>query len=143
MLKKYNYICFFPKCFVLNYINFYCLEPIPMNNQITETINPKEAVLFSCGGVNEVARQFAEMLQYCKRKNLHVVDVFFETSGIKSYEKDCMNKLLDYLKRNKTKQAVVFYSRKTYLKHIDISKLLPFMQSGQIELRFAKDNVII
>ena len=68
---------------------------------------------------------------------------FFETSGIKSYEKDCMNKLLDYLKRNKTKQVVVFHSRKTYLKHVDISQLLPFMQSGQIELRFAKDNVII
>ena len=74
---------------------------------------------------------------------MHVVDVFFETSGIKSYEKDCMNMLLDYLKRSKIKQAVVFHSRKTYLKHIDISKLLPFMQSGQIELRFAKDNVII
>lgn len=114
-----------------------------MNNPITETINPKVAALFSCGGVNEVARQFAEMLQYCKRKNLHVVDVFFETSCIKSYEKDCINKFLDYLKRNKTKQAVVFYSRKTYLKYVDISKLLPFMQSGQIELRFAKDNVII
>lgn len=114
-----------------------------MYNPITETINPREVVLFSCGGVNEVARQFAEMLTYCKRKNLYVVDVFFETSRIKSYEKDCMNKLLDYLKRNKTKQAVVFYSRKTYLKYVDISKLLPFMQSGQIELRFAKDNVII
>ena len=48
-----------------------------------------------------------------------------------------------YFKRNKTKQAVVFYSRKTYLKYVDISKLLPFMQSGQIELRFAKDNVIL
>ena len=114
-----------------------------MTNTINETINPKEAILFSCGGVNEVARQFAEMLQYCKRKNLHVVDIFFETSGIKSYEKDCMNKLFDYLKRNKTKQAVVFHSRKTYLKHIDISKLLPFMQYGQIKLRFAKDNIII
>lgn len=54
-----------------------------------------------------------------------------------------MNKLLDYLKRNKTKQAVVFHSRKTYLKYLDISQLLPFMQSGQIELRFTKDNVII
>ena len=54
-----------------------------------------------------------------------------------------MNKLLDYLKRNKTKQVVVFYSRKTYLKYVDISKLLPCMQSGQIEFRFAKDNVII
>lgn len=114
-----------------------------MYNPMIETINPQEAVLFSCGGVNEVARQFAEMLQYCKRKNLHIVDVFFETSGIKFYEKDCINKLLDYLKRNKTKQVVVFHSRKTYLKYLDISKLLPFMQSGQIELRFAKDNVII
>lgn len=114
-----------------------------MKNTINETINPKESVLFIYGNLNEVARQFAEMLQYCKRKNLHVVDIFFETSGIKSYEKDCMNKILDYLKRNKTKQAVVFHSRKTYLKYVDINKLLPFMQSGQIELRFAKDNVII
>ena len=114
-----------------------------MTNTINETINPKESVLFIYGNLNEVARQFADMLQYCKRNNLHVVDVFFETSGIKSYENDCMNKLLDYLKHNKTKQAVVFYSRKTYLKYVDISKLLPFMQSGQIELRFAKDNVIL
>lgn len=80
-----------------------------MYNPITETINPREAVLFSCGGLEEVAKQFAEMLRYCKRKNLHVVDVFFETSGIKSYENDCMNKLLDHLQRNKTKQAVVFH----------------------------------
>lgn len=114
-----------------------------MTNTINETINQREAVSFSCGGVNEVARQFAEMLQYCKRKNLHVVDIFFETSEIKSYEKNCVNKLLDYLKRNRTKQAVVFHSRKTYLKYGDISQLLPFMQSGQIELRFAKDNIII
>jgi len=114
-----------------------------MTNILDETTNAKQAILFSCGGVNEVAKQFAEMLTYCKRKNLHIVDIFFETSGIKSYEKDCMNKLVDYLKRSKTKRAVVFYSRKTYLKYVDISKLLPFMQSGQIELRFAKDNVII
>lgn len=49
-----------------------------MTNIITETINPREAVLFSCGGVNEVARQFAETLQSCKRKNLHVVDIFLK-----------------------------------------------------------------
>lgn len=49
-----------------------------MNNPITETINLREAVLFSCGGVNEVVKQFAEMLQYSKRKNLHVVDVFLK-----------------------------------------------------------------
>lgn len=52
-----------------------------MNNSIIETINPREAVLFSCGGVNEVAKQFAEMLTYCKRKDLHVVDVFLKLPG--------------------------------------------------------------
>lgn len=109
-----------------------------MYNPITETINPREAVLFSCGGVNDVARQFAEMLTYCKRKNLHVVDVFFETSGIKSYEKDCMNKLLDYLKRNKTKTAVVFYSRRDFGKCPWTHKLAPFRYPKQIELRFIK-----
>lgn len=49
-----------------------------MTNTINETINSPKAVLFSCGGVNEVARQFAEMLTYCKRKNLHIVDVFLK-----------------------------------------------------------------
>ena len=58
-----------------------------MYNLITETINPWEAVLFSCGGVTDVAKQFAEMLQYCKRKNLHVVDIFFDTSNINIYIK--------------------------------------------------------
>ena len=53
-----------------------------MNNFITETINPKEAVIFTCGNIHEVTKQFAGMLQYCKKKNLHVVDVFFDTSGI-------------------------------------------------------------
>ncbi len=83
-----------------------------MTNTINETINPKEAILFSCGGVNEVARQFAEMLTYCKRNNLHVVDVFFETSGIKSYEKDCMNKLLDYLNVIKPSKRWCFIQEK-------------------------------
>lgn len=114
-----------------------------MTNTINETINPKESVLFIYGNLSEVARQFAEMLKYCKNKKLHVVDIFFDTSNISVYQKECFNQMLDYLKHNKTKQAVVFYSRKTYLKYVDISKLLPFMQSGQIELRFAKDNVII
>lgn len=49
-----------------------------MNNSIIETLNPREAVLFSCGGVNEVAKQFAEMLQYCKRKNLHILTSFLK-----------------------------------------------------------------
>lgn len=47
-----------------------------MTNIINEKINPREAVLFSCDGLEEVAKQFSEMLRYCKRKNLHVVDVF-------------------------------------------------------------------
>ena len=114
-----------------------------MNNQITETINPQEAVLFIYGNLSEVTRQFAEVLTYCKKKKLHVVDMFFDTSNIKSYQKECFSQLLDYLKRNKTKTAVVFYSRKDFGKFPLTHKLEPFMQSGQIELRFAIDNVII
>ena len=83
-----------------------------MYNPMIETINPREAVLFSCGGVNEVARHFAEMLKYCKKKKLHVVDIFFDTSNINVYQKECFNQMLDYLKHNKTKQAVVFHSKK-------------------------------
>ena len=82
-----------------------------MANTINETINPKAAILFIYENLREVTKQFAEMLQYCKKKKLHVVDMFFDTSNIKSYQKECLIQLLDYLKRNKTKQAVVFHSR--------------------------------
>ena len=114
-----------------------------MNNQITETINPQEAVLFIYGNLSEVTRQFAEMLQYCKKKKLHVVDMFFDTSNIKSYQKECFMQLLDYLKRNKTKTAVVFYSRKDFGKCPWTHKLEPYREKDKIELHFAKDNVII
>ena len=114
-----------------------------MNNLIAETINPKEAVLFSCGGVNEVTRQFAEMLQYCKKKKLHVVDMFFDTSNISGYQKECFNQLLYYLKHSKIKQAVIFYSRKDFGKCPWTHKLEPYKEKDKIELHFAKDNVII
>ncbi|MBQ8482586.1 MAG: hypothetical protein IJ532_08670 [Alphaproteobacteria bacterium] len=114
-----------------------------MINPITETINSKEAVLFIYGNLSEVTRQFAEMLKYCKRKNLHVVDVFFETSSIKSYEEKCFNQLLDYIKHNKGKFAVVFYSRQDFNKFPLTHKLSPFRYTGRIDLHFAKDNVII
>ena len=114
-----------------------------MNNLITETINSKEAVLFIYGNLSEVTRQFAEMLQYCKKKKLHVVDMFFDTSNIKSYQKECFMQLLDYLKHNKGKFAVVFYSRKDFGKCPWTHKLEPYREKDKIELHFAKDNVII
>lgn len=46
-----------------------------MNHLISKTINPKETILFIYGNLSEVARQFAEMLKYCKKKKLHVVDI--------------------------------------------------------------------
>lgn len=51
--------------------------------------------------------------------------------------------LLDYLKRNKTKTAVVFYSRKDFGKCPWTHKLEPYREKDKIELHFAKDNVII
>ena len=114
-----------------------------MTNTINETINPKEAVLFIYGNLNEVARQFAEMLKYCKKKKLHVVDIFFDTSNINVYQKECFNQMLDYLKHNKTKQAVVFHSRKDFGKCPWTHKLTPFREKDKIELRFVKDNAII
>ena len=114
-----------------------------MTDSIIETKAPKEAILFAVGKINDVVTQFAKMLHYCKDKNLSIVNVFFDTSCIEKFEYRCFDELLEYLNHTKHKTAVVFHSRKTYLKYVDISKLLPFMQSGQIELRFAKDNVII
>ena len=57
---------------------------------ITETINPKEAILFMCGGIDIVSKQFTEMLKYCKKKNLRVVDMFFDTSNIKFAKAGCV-----------------------------------------------------
>lgn len=51
--------------------------------------------------------------------------------------------MLDYFKRNKTKQAVVFYSRKEFNKFPLTHKLTPFREKDKIELRFVKDNAII
>ena len=114
-----------------------------MINQITETINPQEAVLFIYGNLSEVAGQFAEMLKYCKKKKLHVVDIFFDTSNISVYQRECFNQMLDYLKHNKTKQAVVFYSRKEFNKFPLTHKLAPFREKDKIELHFVKDNTIL
>ena len=83
------------------------------------------------------------MPKYCKKKNLRVVDMFFDTSGIKSYEERCFNQLLDYIKHNKGKFAVVFYSQNEYNKYSYTHKLEPFRDTDRIELHFAKDNVII
>ncbi len=56
------------------------------------------------------------MPKYCKKKNLRVVDMFFDTSGIKSDEEKFFNQLLDYIKHNRGKFAVVFYSQNEYNK---------------------------
>ena len=114
-----------------------------MANLINETINTKEAILFMYGSINKVSEQFIKMLKYCKNNKLNIVDLFFDTSTISTYEKEAFYQLLDYLKHHKTKQAVVFYSRIEYNKCPWTHKLNPFRDSGQIELRFAKDNVTI
>lgn len=114
-----------------------------MTNQILETINPQTAVLFMYGNLNDVARQFLEMLRYCKNKHLHINNLFFDTSNIKSTQKDCFFQLLDYLSHNKTKYAVVFYDRKEYNKFPWINMLEPFRETKRIKLHFVKDNVTI
>lgn len=114
-----------------------------MINPIIETANKHEAILFLCGSLRDVAGQFADMLKYCKKKDLRIVDMFFDTSTIKSQEEKCFNQLLDYLKRNKTKIAVVFYSKKDFCKFLLPQKLEPFRKTDKLVLHCAKDNVII
>lgn len=67
-----------------------------MTDTINETINAKEAVLFACNSMNELTRRFGEMLKYCAKNKLRIVNVFFEPSAMESYEKKCMLELLDY-----------------------------------------------
>ena len=114
-----------------------------MTDTINETINVKEAVLFACNSMNELTRRFGEMLKYCAKNKLRIVNVFFEPSAMDSHEKKCMLELIDYLKRNKTKTAVVFYRQNEFCSISLSNKLNPFLRSGQIELHFAKDNVIV
>lgn len=114
-----------------------------MTDLINETTNPKQAVLFSCNKVNEVARQFAEMIKYCKKERLHISNYFFETSTIKHYEKECFNQMLEYLQHTRVKTAVIFYSGKEYAMLPLTHKLDQFIKSGQIEIRFMKEKVTI
>lgn len=82
-----------------------------MTIAINETINTREAILFLYGTLRDIAGQFAEVLTYCKKKKLHVVDMFFDTSNIKSYQKECFMQLFDYLKRNKDSCCILFKKR--------------------------------
>lgn len=90
-----------------------------------------------------MAGEFADMPKYCKKKKLRVVDMFFDTSGIKSDEEKFFNQLLDYIKHNKGKFAVVLAFRNEYNKCPWMHKLEPFRDTNRIDLHFAKDNVII
>lgn len=113
-----------------------------MIEALTETKFSKQAVLFACGGVNKVAKQFADMLKYCKNKHLHIIDVFFETSALKAYERANVNKLMDYLKHNKTQIAVVFYSKNDFRQLIPLRQIMPFINNDKIEIHFVKDNIV-
>jgi len=114
-----------------------------MTDTLTETKFSKQAVLVACGGIKKVAKQFADMLKYCKNKHLHITDVFFETSTLKAYERANVNKLIDYLKHNKVKIAVVFYNKKDFYQLIPSRKIKPFIDNDKIEIHFAKDNIIL
>ena len=114
-----------------------------MDNLITETGTSKHAVLFMCGSLNEVTKQFAEMLKHCQKKNLHVVDMFFDTSTIKSQEEKCYHELLDFIKHTNIKTAVVFYDNKSLHKYADTNDFLQFMKLKDIELHLAKNRIIL
>ena len=114
-----------------------------MDNSITETGTAKHAVLFMCGSLNEVTKQFAEMLKHCQKKNLHVVDMFFDTSTITSHEKACYHELLDFIKHTNIKTAVVFYDNKSLHKYADTNDFLQFMKLKDIELHLAKNRIIL
>lgn len=113
-----------------------------MTDALTETKFSKQAVLFACGGINKVAKQFADMLKYCRNKHLHITDVFFETSALKAYERANVNKLMDYLKHNKTQIAVVFYSKNDSYQLIPSRKIKPFIDNDKMEIHFVKDNIV-
>lgn len=113
-----------------------------MTDTLTETKFSKQAVLFACGRINKVAKQFADMLKYCKNKHLHITDVFFETSTLKAYERVNVNKLIDYLKHNKGRMAVVFHSKKDFYQLIPSRNIEPFIDNNKIEIHFVKDNII-
>ena len=114
-----------------------------MTDLINETINPKQAVLFFCGGINEIAQQFITMLDYCRKKHMHVIEFFFDTSNIPNYEKECYNNLLDFIEHISTKTAVVFYDNKSFHKYANTDDFLHFTTTKKIELHLAKNRIIL
>jgi len=114
-----------------------------MTNTINESKRQKPAVLFMCGGINEISTQFVVMLQYCRRKNLKVVDFFFETSGIARDNKACYDELMAYIRYVKEKTAVVFYDNNNFHKYADTNDFLRFTATKQIELHLAKNHIIL
>ena len=58
-----------------------------MTYKFNETDNAKQAVLFMCGGINEIAEQIITMLRYCWKKHLKIVDLFLDMSGNTKHEK--------------------------------------------------------
>lgn len=114
-----------------------------MANLINETINTKEAILFMCGGVNEISQQFAEMHSYCRKKHLHIADFFFETSNISSHQKECYKELLNFIRHTNVRTAVVFYDNESFHKYANTNDFLRFTASKKIELHLAKDRIIL
>lgn len=114
-----------------------------MTNILDETTNAKQAVLFICGGINEIAEQIVTMLRYCWKKHLKIVDIFLDMSGNAKQEKQCYDDLLAFIKYVDTKTAVVFYDNKIFHKYADTNDFLRFTATKKIELHLAKNRIIL
>ena len=114
-----------------------------MTDTLDETANAKQAVLFMCGGINEITEQIITMLRYCWKKHLKIVDIFLDMSGNAKQEKQCYDDLLAFIKYVDTKTAVVFYDNKTFHKYADTKDFLRFTATKRIELHLAKNRIIL
>ena len=114
-----------------------------MTDTLDETANAKQAILFICGGINEIAEQIVTMLHYCWKKHLKIVDLFLDMSGNPKHEKQCYKDLLAFIKYVDTKTAVVFYDNKTFHKYADTNDFLRFTATKKIELHLAKNRIIL
>lgn len=68
-----------------------------------KTLDCKQAVFFGTGSLSSVVQQFVDVQEYCKIKQLPLVNIFIEESNDEQKLYAALNKMLEFLAREKKK----------------------------------------
>lgn len=98
----------------------------------------KQAVFFATGSCNSITQQFTDVLEYCKAKQMSIINIFIEQSNDEEKLYAILNNMLDFLAREKEKTAIVAASPKNLPKFISYYDIMHLIVDDNIELHFAK-----